>query len=190
MQSAPHSESARAGSADKRSTGQGGDNPTFAQQHTLSLRWVGHNENETLAITQGRKWVGETAVRAVVTALPLYTCNRGLVVTNSTYAPGVRKVARAHSVVLRDRSWLERELSSFCVLCQQRVSWRVRNWCLERPEQFGGNVYCFDHQKDVRSGHIDPALAQATPANVPEYETAAVHAEPPTLLRRLLRALS
>ena len=108
--------------------------------------------DETLAIQvkhhrDGRRWTGERAVQAVVTALPLYKCTRGVVVTNSTYAPGVKKVARAHQVVLRDRDWLFQELASFCLLCEKRVSPRVRRWCLDRPDEYGGNVYCFDHQR-------------------------------------------
>ncbi len=95
----------------------------------------------------GRRWVGERAVQAVVTALPLYKCTKGVVVTNSSFAPGVQRVARAHGVTLRSRDWLESELASFCLLCETRVSPRVRRWCLERPEEFAGNTYCFEHQR-------------------------------------------
>jgi restriction system protein len=113
---------------------------------------IARKRNEVLAIQvkhrcDGRRWIGERAVQAVVTALPLYKCTRGVVVTNSTYAPGVKRVASAHKVALRDRDWLSRELSSYCVLCGARVSPRVRNWCVDRPNEFGGNVYCFDHQR-------------------------------------------
>jgi len=97
----------------------------------------------------GKRWVGERAVQAVVTSLPLYKCTRGVVVTNATYAPGVKKVARAHNVVLRDRDWLVGELALFCVLCQKRVSPRVRRWCLDRADEYGGDVFCFDHQRTL-----------------------------------------
>ncbi len=97
----------------------------------------------------GLKWTGERAVQAVVTSLPLYKCTGGVVVTNSTFAPGVRRVARAHGIVLRDRSWLAGELASFCVLCGVPVSARVRKWCLDRHDDYGGNTYCFDHQRGL-----------------------------------------
>jgi restriction system protein len=94
-----------------------------------------------------RHWIGETAVRAVVTARPLYDCNRALVVTNSTFAPGVAAIAAVHDVELWDGDRLRDELLSFCVLCGRHVSPRVRAWCLEREDEFGGRVYCFDHQR-------------------------------------------
>ena len=97
--------------------------------------------------SDGHRWVGERAVQGVVTALPLYAGTRAVVVTNSLFAPSVKAVARAHKVVLRDRAWLERELASFCVLCGARVSARVRRWCSDRPDEFGGSTYCFDHQR-------------------------------------------
>ena len=93
------------------------------------------------------RWTGERAVQAVVTSLPLHECTRGIVVTNSTFAPGTSEVADAHSVELWDRERLTRELASFCVLCGEHVSEKVREWCLDRPEEFGGRVYCFKHQR-------------------------------------------
>ena len=49
---------------------------------------------------RNRKWVGETAVRAVVTARPVHGCNRGIVVTNSSFAPGTAEIAAIHDVEL------------------------------------------------------------------------------------------
>jgi hypothetical protein len=96
----------------------------------------------------GRRWTGERAVQAVVTAVPLYKCARGVVVTNSTFAPGVKRVAKVHRVILHDRDWLAGELASFCALCGDRVSSRVRAWCAAHPE-YHGNTYCFKHQRDL-----------------------------------------
>jgi len=96
---------------------------------------------------RGRRWIGERAVQAVVAARPLYDCNRALVVTNSTYAPGLMKIADALDVELWDGERLREELLSFCVLCGKHVSARVRAWCLDREDEFGGRVYCFDHQR-------------------------------------------
>lgn len=108
--------------------------------------------DEALAIqvkhrADGRRWIGERAVQAVVTAIPIYECSRGVVITNSTFAPGVKTVARAHGVVLRDRTWLAKELASFCAVCATRVTPRVRRWCEDHSQQYHGNTYCFVHQR-------------------------------------------
>ena len=113
---------------------------------------IARKKDEVLAIQvkhrrDGKRWVGERAVQAVVAALPLYDCTRGVVVTNSTFAPGVKRVARAHGVVLRDRGWLRAEVAAYCVICGKHVSPRVRKWCLDRPDEFRGQVYCFEHQR-------------------------------------------
>lgn len=113
---------------------------------------VARKDGESLAVQvkhrrDGQRWIGETAVRATTTAAPVYKCDRGIVVTNSTFAPGVRTVARANHVALRDREWLAKELASFCVLCGARVSPKVRDWCGSRPELYRGNTYCFEHQR-------------------------------------------
>jgi len=36
-----------------------------------------------------------------------------------------------------------------CVTCGVGVSEKVRDYCLARPQRFGGHVYCFNHQRDV-----------------------------------------
>jgi restriction system protein len=95
------------------------------------------------------RWTGERGVQQVVTALPLYECSHGIVVTNTTFAPKTAEVADAHGIELWDRERLIREMASFCVLCGDHVSERVREWCLDRPEEFGGRVYCFKHQRRV-----------------------------------------
>lgn len=41
-----------------------------------------------------------------------------------------------------------------CTICGAAVSAKVRDYCLARPGRFGGNVYCFNHQRQVH-----PALA-------------------------------
>jgi restriction system protein len=38
-----------------------------------------------------------------------------------------------------------------CVTCGVAVSEKVRDYCLARPERFGGRIYCFKHQRGVRS---------------------------------------
>jgi HJR/Mrr/RecB family endonuclease len=96
----------------------------------------------------GRRWVGERAVQAVAAAVPVYKCKSGFVVTNSTFAPGLTRIAKLNDVTLQGRDWLARELASFCELCGVRVSPRVRMWCADHPE-YHGNTYCFKHQHDT-----------------------------------------
>lgn len=119
-------------------------------------------------------WVGETAVRAVVTAKPLYECSRGIVVTNSTYAPGTDRVAKAHDIELWDRERLRRELENAhshvleqshltCSWCGSRVSPEVRDKCLSKPDEFGDRVYCEKHQEFKCAecgGYVSPKIAE------------------------------
>ncbi|KRF39846.1 hypothetical protein [Paenibacillus sp. Soil787] len=37
--------------------------------------------------------------------------------------------------------------SFVCAECGKKVSEKVRDYCLERPNKFAGQVYCYDHQK-------------------------------------------
>lgn len=37
-----------------------------------------------------------------------------------------------------------------CVICGQGVSEKVKQFCLDHPERFGGKIYCFQHQKGVK----------------------------------------
>jgi restriction system protein len=79
----------------------------------------------------------------------VYDCSGAMVITNTRFTNRARQLAKANGVELWDRRRLERELLSFCNLCEKRVTPKVRTWCLDRPERFGGRVYCFDHQRDV-----------------------------------------
>lgn len=111
---------------------------------------IATNERERLAIQvkhrRDRRWVGERAVQAVVASLPVHACTRGLVVTNSTFAPGMARIAELNHVELWDGDRLNAELLSFCCVCGRHVSEKVRDWCLDRPEDFRGRVYCYRHQ--------------------------------------------
>jgi restriction system protein len=42
-------------------------------------------------------------------------------------------------------------VSDRCCVCGKQVTERVRRFCLTRSNQFGGNVYCYDHQVSSRS---------------------------------------
>lgn len=40
--------------------------------------------------------------------------------------------------------------TAHCAICGAAVSAKVREYCLARPARFGGKIYCFNHQRDVR----------------------------------------
>lgn len=44
-----------------------------------------------------------------------------------------------------------------CVICGQPVSEKVRQYCLDHEERFGGQIYCFQHQKGIKGfgGKVD-----------------------------------
>lgn len=93
--------------------------------------------------------VRQDAVQAVVTSKPIYDCTEAIVVTNSRFTNRAKELARANGVELWDRRKLERLITSFCTLCEKPVSAKVRKWCVDRPDEFGGRVYCFQHQRDI-----------------------------------------
>jgi len=95
------------------------------------------------------RWAGIEAVRAVVGSLRFYNCASAMVVTNKWLSKPARELADANEVELWDRRRLEQEILSFCNRCEARVSDRVREWCGENQERFGGRVYCIDHQQEA-----------------------------------------
>jgi restriction system protein len=42
------------------------------------------------------------------------------------------------------------EASDFCARCGKSVSKKARDYCIARPETFGGLIYCYDDQRAVR----------------------------------------
>lgn len=40
--------------------------------------------------------------------------------------------------------------SPVCVQCGKPVSTKVRDYCLDHAATFGGRIYCYEHQKDIR----------------------------------------
>lgn len=40
--------------------------------------------------------------------------------------------------------------SNTCVICGVEVSEKVKQYCLNHSERFGGKIYCFQHQKGVK----------------------------------------
>lgn len=71
---------------------------------------------DIIAVRHGVRWgiqvkrykglVKADAVRQVVTALKLYDCQQGMVVTNSTFSEVAKRLAKSNKCVLIDRSQL------------------------------------------------------------------------------------
>ena len=123
----------------------------LTEHYDLGADLVVVRKGERVAVQAKRvsKWVGISAVREVVGAKPIYACSGAMVVTNKWLSGPARRLAEAHDVELWDRRKLEQEILRFCNVCEKRVTPRVREWCLENSDRFGGRVYCIDHQRDL-----------------------------------------
>lgn len=91
-----------------------------------------------------------------------------MVVTNSYYTKQARELAKANDVQLWDRrdlvnallsvkkeASLEAEVAAAiesdqnkCVVCNKPVSEKVKQYCSNNHEKFGGKIYCYEHQKN------------------------------------------
>jgi HJR/Mrr/RecB family endonuclease len=60
--------------------------------------------------------VNANAVRQVVTALKMYSCDRSMVITNSTFSTIAQRLAKAINCVLIDRNGLQRLIDQRCIL--------------------------------------------------------------------------
>jgi len=119
-------------------------------------------------VVQAKRWrksVGLKAIQEAVAAKAMYDCSKALVVANRSFTDQAKTLARANGVELWDRDVLVSKLLAHqetvtasavapisgdeCVVCGVHVSSKVRQWCLDRPEKFGGRVYCFVHQRTV-----------------------------------------
>lgn len=121
--------------------------------------------------------VGVKAVQEAVAAKEYYGCTKAMVVTNSYFSQQARVLAKANRVELWDRNELVKQLfalkseipaplqpmatavpqrrsttaeTATCVQCGKTVSTKVRDYCLTHLEAFGGQVYCYDHQREMR----------------------------------------
>lgn len=45
---------------------------------------------------------------------------------------------------------LEAVYRNTCVVCGQSVTEKVRQYCLDHADRFGGQIYCFQHQKGIK----------------------------------------
>lgn len=57
----------------------------------------------------------------------------------------------ATSTPASDNPVEENAVPATCVICAVTVSERVRDYCLQHSERFGGRIYCFKHQRAVRA---------------------------------------
>lgn len=113
--------------------------------------------------------LGVRAIQEAVAAKGFYDCQEAMVVTNSFFTDQAKQLAIKNNVELWDKKVLSnamlkinarelgilnndrQDISYKCSICGVPVSDKVRKYCLDHPEKFSGNVYCYDHQKNVRS---------------------------------------
>lgn len=114
------------------------------------------------------KNVGIKAVQEVLGAKAKYNAQNAIVVTNSGYTREAVELAQSAGVELWGRERLISELLrtpgapaesastpqqsgvAVCSICGCAVSQKVRDYCAEHRDRFGGDVYCFEHQKTIR----------------------------------------
>lgn len=123
--------------------------------------------NGQKTVVQAKRWnkrVGVKAIQEAVAAKAMYGCSEALVVANRDFTDQAKDLARVNGVDLWDRRILVAKLlasheaepesvsvpqDAHCVVCGDRVTPKVRDWCLARPERFGGRVYCYTHQRGI-----------------------------------------
>ena len=115
------------------------------------------------------------AVQEAVAAKGKYGCSEAMVVTNSFYTKAAVELAKANRVELWNRDHLVKALLSIkkdsavpeeqqkaaetpeqqvagekdtCVICGKSVTGKVKQYCLANQNRFGGNIYCYDHQRN------------------------------------------
>jgi len=118
--------------------------------------------------------VGVKAIQEAVAAKGYYGCEKAMVVTNSYYTNQAKELASKNQVELWDRKDVVKHLlqikesgeliatpavlsaprakesqNDTCAVCGVKVSEKVRQYCVDKEQRFGGKVYCFEHQKSV-----------------------------------------
>lgn len=124
---------------------------------------------------QAKRWsknVGLKAVQEAVTARAYYDCDRSMVVANRSFTRQAIELAHVNNVELWDRDVLVSKLleapanpepssiappltpattlaaATTCARCGVTVSEKVRSYCIDHAERFGGRVLCFTHQRN------------------------------------------
>jgi restriction system protein len=100
-------------------------------------------------VKRARRYARRQAVQAVAASREAHGCEAALVVTNRAFTPQARRFAEDNGVELWGRGELASALLRFCAFCQEPVSAAVTEYCLELTAEFGGKVYCYDHQREV-----------------------------------------
>lgn len=119
------------------------------------------------------KNVGIKAVQEVLGAKAKYKAQNAIVVTNSGYTKEAVELAHSAGVEFWGRDRLISEILrtpeapvesastaqlsgvAVCAICGCAVSQKVRDYCEEHRDRFGGNVYCFEHQKAIRKPKVE-----------------------------------
>lgn len=119
---------------------------------------------------------GVKAIQEAVAAKGYYSCEKAMVVTNSFFTRAAIELAHRNQVELWDRNKLVKALLSVketmdtsglteaatsidvqllkdipqntCALCGKPVSEKVMQYCLAHQKRFGGEIYCYEHQRE------------------------------------------
>ena len=114
-----------------------------------------------------RENVGIKAIQEAFGSVGYYHCEKAMVVTNSYFTNAAKTLAVSDNVELWGRKELINKLltvrknsgekltapvvacksQSKCAICGMVVSEKVRQYCIDHSERFGGKIYCFDHQR-------------------------------------------
>ncbi len=122
--------------------------------------------------------VGVKAIEEAAAARGYYSGSRAIVVTNNYFTPQAIRAAQLNAVELWNRDALIRAMQAgpdvhtfdpqasqdipvqadaengkplpVCSVCGQTVSESVYRTCVTNWDQFGGRVYCFEHQKSLK----------------------------------------
>lgn len=123
-------------------------------------------------VIQAKRYKGNVGIKAVQEAVAskgFYDSDKAMVVTNSFFTKQAKELAKKNQVELWDRKEFSRQLLNIqktasksqknstsietnnskkvCVTCGKPVSDKVYQYCLDHPQLFKGEIYCFDHQK-------------------------------------------
>jgi hypothetical protein len=110
---------------------------------------------------QVKRWshpVDQNSVMQLVNGVKQYSCDRGLLVTNSYLTEPAERTAKTWNIEVWDRRTLADYAKGHrpstdttrCAECGCRVTRGVERWCLDHPARYGGFAYCRKHQARTR----------------------------------------
>jgi hypothetical protein len=114
--------------------------------------------------------VGIDAVRQLIDGRHRYECKRGLLVTNSYFTEHAVECATEWDIELWDRANLSGYVAgeppvvnpSVCAECGRTVTPGVTTWCLDHRSRYGGQVFCFAHQRKPTRGSSPTPMRQVS----------------------------